>query len=306
MSLHPDYPIEGADLSTYQGLVDFIIAETKMNFMYIRAGSAYLGGDMADRHFKRNRAEAKGKLPRGFYFVFRPDLPIKDQMNHFLDLLDGDPGELPPALDVERNDEKLPPVSFTARLNESIDYLEQSPILKGGKVAFYSAAAFWNANVQAEKISYLQRTLWVANYHRGPSKAPQAPVLPNGWPDWTIRQLSADQNGLGKEYGAQSYSIDVNVFHGNAIDFKRWFGVPPHIPSPGIGANDPLIHPPKYVVTRTNLNIRNGPGVMHPKIGSALKLSRWPVLAIVQSPDGLWVKIAEEVFIAYWLCDPIY
>jgi lysozyme len=305
MSLHPDYPIQGADISVYQGRMDFVIADSKLHFIYIRAGSAYLGGDMKDAQFDRNQTESKGKLPRGFYFVFRAEVDVKQQMNHFLQLLDDDPGELPPALDVERNDEKLSPTVFTNKLIESISILEHSPKLGGDKAALYTSASFWNLNVQSGRINYRNRTLWVANYHSDPTQVLPKPLLPRDWPYWTLWQLSADRNGLGKEFGAQSYSIDLDVFNGDKAEFTAWFGVAPNDLSE-TGGTDPTVDPPKYVVTRANINLRNGPGVSYTKIGSALKNSRWPVAAVVQGADGLWVKIAEQVYIAYWLCDPIY
>ena len=306
MSVKPDYPVEGADISSYQKQMDFVIAEHRMSFLYIRAGSAYLPGDMKDSHFDYNRRESYGKMPRGFYFVFRAEVPIEQQMEAFLQIMGPGHGELPPALDIERNDLKLNPKTFTNRLIEAIGYLENSPQLHGEKVALYSSSGFWNANVQAGRINYEQRTLWVAHYHQNPKLTLPAPLLPRDWPYWTLWQLSADDNGLGKEFGAQSYSIDLDVFNGDQAGFTAWFGVPPNEPNPDSGPDDPTLNPPRYVVTRTNLNIRNGPGIAFKKIGSALKNSRWPVMAVVHTADGLWVKVSEDVYIAYWLCEPVY
>lgn len=307
MSLHPDYPVEGADVSSYQGTIDYTIAEQKMQFLYIRAGSPYLGGNMEDPQFDRNASESKGVIPRGFYFVFRPETAIPTQMDAFLEIIKEDVGDLPPALDVERNDSKLSPTIFTNRLIEAIRYLEKSALLTGKKVALYTAAGFWNYNVVKGKINYTGRTLWVANYHSNPTQVLKKPRLPDDWPYWTIWQLSADGNGLGKEFGVQSYSIDINVFNGSEEQFTTWFGVKPNdtTTEPG-GGTDPIENPPDYVITRTNLNIRNGPDVSARKIGSALKNSRWSVSAIVHGKDGYWVKVAEDVYMAYWLCDPVF
>jgi GH25 family lysozyme M1 (1,4-beta-N-acetylmuramidase) len=286
--------------------MDFVIAERRIQFIYIRSGSAYYSGDMADKHFEQNRRNSRGVMPRGFYFVFRAEIPIEEQMDKFIRLLRDDPGELPPTLDVERNDEDLPPAIFTAKLNEAIKYLEASPVVRGEKVALYSSAGFWDVNVKPGKIDYRGRTLWVAHYHRDPNKVLPAPKVPQDWPYWTLWQLSADGNGFGKEFGAQSYSIDIDVFNGDGDAFTKWFGVPPNEPSAGFEPDDPVANPPKYVVTKTNLNIRNGPGVTYTKIGSALKNSRWSVIEVVNTDDGLWAKVAEEVYIAYWLCNPLY
>lgn len=307
MTLHPDYPVEGADISSYQGTVDYVVASQRMQFLFIRAGSPYLGGDMKDSQFDRNQQESKGKIPRGFYFVFRPETSIQVQMDAFLDIIQDDIGELPPVLDVERNDSKLPPNQFTNRLVEAIRYLEKSALLANIKVALYSSSGFWNYNVEKGRINYTGRTLWIANYSSNPTQVLDKPTIPRDWPYWTIWQLSADGNGLGKEFGVQSYSIDVDVFNGSAQQFFNWFGVEPNdTSSGGGGGTDPTQNPPDFVITRTNLNIRNGPGVTYQKIGSALKNSRWSVSAVVQGSDGLWVKIAEEVYIAYWLCDPVF
>jgi GH25 family lysozyme M1 (1,4-beta-N-acetylmuramidase) len=292
-------------VSSYQGLIDFDVAEEKMAFVYIRAGSGYLSGDMQDPQLERNAAGFKDLMPRGFYFVIRCDQNINRQMDNFLDIIGKDPGELPPALDVETNDGNLSPSEFARRLNQAIHRLEISPILNGKKAAIYSRAGFWNQNVARGKIDYTGRTLWVANYHSDPQQVLPAPLLPADWPYWTLWQLSADGNGLGKEYGAKSYSIDINAYNGSAASFETWFGVKPNDTTAG-GDDDPVNNPPDYVIPTTSINIRSGPAVTYPKIGTTLKGSRWSVMAVVRESDGLWVKVADEVYIAYWLCEPVY
>lgn len=305
MSLHPKYPIEGADISSYQGNMDFSVAEKKMAFVYVRAGSGYLAEPMEDAQFDRNARESKGRMPRGFYFVIRCDENINTQIDNFLNILGNDTGELPPALDVETNDSNLPPREYARQLNKALELLESSPALMGQKAAIYSRAGFWNENVAQGVIEYSGRTLWVANYHKDPHQVLPKPLLPYDWPYWTLWQLSADGNGLGKEFGAKSYSIDIDVFNGSATEFEAWFGVKPNDTGTN-GNDDPINHPPQYVLPTTSINIRSGPGVTYPKIGTTLKGSRWTVSAVVRGEDGLWVKVAEEVYIAYWLCEPIY
>jgi GH25 family lysozyme M1 (1,4-beta-N-acetylmuramidase) len=301
MAIHPAYPVEGCDISSHQGKMNFNIASARMSFIYIRAGSAYLPGNQEDSRFKENMRQSRGRLPRGFYYVIRLEMDIPTQMENFIEIIQTAHGELVPILDVERNDKNLSRVVFAHRLQEALAYLDRSPLLNGSSTGIYSSPGFWDANVAPGIIDTTDRTLWVANYHHDPHQVLPFPTLPQDWPYWTLWQMSDGGNGLGHEYGASSPSIDINAFAGDASAFESWFGVPPNQVKLGETAPEA----PAFVITRTSVNIRDGPGVTYQKIGASIKSARWPVETIVQGQDGLWVKVTEGVFLAYWLCTPL-
>jgi hypothetical protein len=68
----------------------------------------------------------------------------------------------------------------------------------------YTGAWWWDGNVMpADKWS--SYPLHVANY----TSAAQ-PYMPRDWDEWDVWQWSADGNGKGHEYGADSHDIDLN------------------------------------------------------------------------------------------------
>ena len=74
----------------------------------------------------------------------------------------------------------------------------------GFGVMIYTGAWWWDGNVMpADK--WRNYPLHVANY----TSAAQ-PYMPRDWEEWDVWQWSADGNGKGHEYGADSHDIDLN------------------------------------------------------------------------------------------------
>jgi GH25 family lysozyme M1 (1,4-beta-N-acetylmuramidase) len=91
--------------------------------------------------------------------------------------------------------------------------------LFGRNPIIYTAKWYWDAwvNVPSCLNKY---ELAVAHY-----TAATAPLMPRGWTDWRIWQYSADHNGKGSVFGAQSSDIDLDKFDGDELAFQAWAGV---------------------------------------------------------------------------------
>ena len=67
----------------------------------------------------------------------------------------------------------------------------------------YTRKSWWDPYV-LRSSRWKQYKLHVAHY------GVSVPALPLDWDDWFIHQYSADGNGLGKQYGCYSASVDLN------------------------------------------------------------------------------------------------
>jgi GH25 family lysozyme M1 (1,4-beta-N-acetylmuramidase) len=72
--------------------------------------------------------------------------------------------------------------------------------------------------------------LWIARY-TSRSKPwgnlfDSSKLQPRGFDDWKFWQWSADANGRGPEFGAQSKSIDLNYFNGDQAAFDAYINKP--------------------------------------------------------------------------------
>jgi hypothetical protein len=54
--------------------------------------------------------------------------------------------------------------------------------------------------------------------------------LPAPYTNWNFWQYSADGNGQGAKYGAQSSAIDLDRFNGDEADLQKFMGVDVVVP----------------------------------------------------------------------------
>lgn len=90
----------GVDVSSHQGSIDWErVAADNMEFAYVKATE---GGDFVDAWFDQNwEAAGAAGLDRGAYHFFTLCRPSDEQAANFLDVISDEPGELPPAVDLE-------------------------------------------------------------------------------------------------------------------------------------------------------------------------------------------------------------
>jgi len=282
LSLLAENPrVLGVDVSKWQGVMDWQKCyNAGAKYAFIRAGSIdnLTGVPYYDYQYPLNAMDAPKYLPVGFYWYFRPNHDPLVQADYFCDLIEDDSWLLPPVIDVEDAGGKTPGqvadavIAFLVRVFERLGFL---PII-------YTRASFWNPSV-AIRDNWSLYDLWIARYTTLPEPWGNVGdgtwLKPRDWTEWTFWQHSADGNGLGNVYGAESDSIDLDYFNGDEQDLADYIGVLPKMPSV------------VQVITSINVVLRAEPGAGE-RLGIAFLDEQAAVLSEGEDVDGkLWYEI---------------
>jgi lysozyme len=213
----------GCDVSTYQGVVDFnTMLAAGSKYCFIRVGYATRSGCYTDAQWNRNKVEGPKVLPCGAYWAFNPAYPAIAQADYFAaNLLAGADLKLPIVVDVE-NDGGLTPSAVADALLVFVDRLEELTVRP---VMIYTRGSWWNVEV-ARRSQFGLLPLWCARYNEaltGPWS--DGKYRPLDWQEWCFWQFSADGNHRGREFGAESDSIDLNRYNGSYAEFCADFGI---------------------------------------------------------------------------------
>ena len=200
--------ILGVDVSEYQGEMNWLKCKAAgAEFAYFRVGN---GPDDIDDEFDVNRQSAPEYLPTGGYWAFHPDWPGAGQADLFCDALSTWEWKMRPWIDVELKGSVSAAIR-TRRLEEFIlRMIKRLRILP----VIYTRAEWFNVNL-------LRRELWgccdlaVARYCYLDHPWGDGYCKPKDWDDFLFWQWSADGNGYGKDYGAQSADIDMLRYKGS-------------------------------------------------------------------------------------------
>lgn len=178
-------PRKGADISYYQGQVNFVELAQHIDFVYIKATQ---GETYEDPAYQQNAvAVSETKLLHGAYHFFEPDMDPEAQARHFVHIVKGNGHSLPPMLDVEvSNNESVD--SFKQAVSQWLKYVEQA---LGCTPIIYSYADFWSQYLGPEFNRY---PFWLADYSEKPSP-------PAGVKNWRLWQYSSKGRLPGIEYG---------------------------------------------------------------------------------------------------------
>jgi hypothetical protein len=152
--------------------------------------------------------------------------------------------------------------------------VERIKLLSSKQAVIYTRALWWNENVAADP-AWQKHDMWIARYC--PSlDLPwgDGDCQPRDWNEWRFWQFSANGNRRGAEFGAQSSSIDLDYFNGEAADLEAYCA----------GEK-----PTNVIQVRAGLigGLRGQPGGT--LIGAA-----WPGRRLASagcSPDRKWLKI---------------
>ena len=201
--------VRGPDVSSHQHpsgyTIDWASARVAgAGFAFVKATEGltytnpYLGSDLAEL--------AGAQIVRGAYHYARPRPGMEDavaQANHFVAAagLLNTVGELPPVLDLERNDGLTPHELITW----TDAYLTEVARLTGRTPIIYTYPAFWRSSM-ADTTIFNQYPLWIATY--GPQ-----PILVGGWSDYTFWQYTDSESLAG-----MSAPVDMSVFKGSSAD----------------------------------------------------------------------------------------
>jgi lysozyme len=181
---------KGIDVSHWNGVIDWIrVAGSGYRFVF---GKATEGFTLIDPTYSVNRAGTEGfGLRFGAYHFARPSggsdaaatASAIAQADHFVDVADPQPGELPPVLDLEAKGSL-----GAARLQQwTRAWLDEVYARTGIQGMIYASPNFWKTAVaDSSSFALAGNRLWIAHWTKG-----AAPLVPGGnWggQGWTFWQ----------------------------------------------------------------------------------------------------------------------
>jgi lysozyme len=188
---------QGIDVSHYQGAVSWPeVFQAGIQFAFAKATD---GLTWVDPQFAVNWPGMKAAgLLRGAYHFFEPADAAAAQAEFFLQNVQLETGDLPPALDVET------PASSSTALWQGVEtWLQTVAAATGMKPFLYVAPDF--ADQYLAPASLAAYPLWIADY-----VAASQPTLPAGWSDWLIWQQSE-----GGSVSGVTGSVDLDRINGS-------------------------------------------------------------------------------------------
>lgn len=191
----------GIDVSYYQETINWPkVKASGVEFAFVRISD---GLYFDDPMFASNWASAKSSnVLRGAYQFFRPEQDPREQADVLIDALVGDPGELPPVIDVEDEGGQRP--AEIARLVKI--WLARVRERLGVDAIVYTGPAFWRDSVGGADV---ERPLWIAHYTSA------CPQIPPPWTSWMFWQYTASGRVPGI-YGP----VDLDVFRGTLDELR--------------------------------------------------------------------------------------
>lgn len=199
------YRIHGIDVSRYQQVINW--AEVKqMESGGIRIGFVFIkateGITRVDNQFRRNWVEAeKNEIPKGAYHFYVPGRDARRQALNFTQIVNLNPGDLPPVLDIEKRG-RLSDRQIREDAKEWLRIVEE----KYGVVPIiYTNISFYERYFAAGFERY---PIWIAHYLQ-----PGKPRTERKWSFW-------QHSETGRVNGIKGM-VDFNVFYGDSTDFRK-------------------------------------------------------------------------------------
>lgn len=206
-----DYEVKGIDVSKYQGDIDWDkTAGQNISFAYIKATQK---NNNVDPNYEHNiTAALKAGIKVGSYHYFTFDCSGIEQAEFFIEHSVYNGGLLPPAVDVEPEDDDTPQSLDTDSIRQNL--FDMLDILE----AKYRVTPVIYANAYAFKTllngGFEKYPVWYANYTNNPN-------VPDGR-QWTFWQYST--NGVIYNKNGNTTAVDLNVFYGSEEEFRNLFG----------------------------------------------------------------------------------
>jgi len=202
----PSAPVyDGADVSVFQGEIDFVQLREAVEVVYIRAGF----GETADSRFAENAAKAAAAdIHRGFYFYVtaRSEAEAEAQAHYFASLLSKTQYDCRPAMDFEAFDG----LSVREIRTIGLTFLRALEEETGSVPLLYADA--WAASAVWNDTDFSTYPLWAAAYG-----AEEPEVEGEVWSGWAGFQYT-DQGDLPGITGR----VDLDRFTGTVLLTKEW------------------------------------------------------------------------------------
>lgn len=200
-----NYSIHGIDVSKFQKNINWSAVEQMqvdkihISFAFIKATE---GITRQDANFKQNwqRAKKAGIIRGAYHFFYSTRDPFKQVIN-FQNVVQLEPGDLPPVLDIEVHNNQPPAqIRSTARI-----WLEEMEKAYGIKPIIYTNIHFYETYLGEEFDDY---PLWVAHYYQK-----ERPSTKKSWLFW-------QHSDMGRVNGI-STTVDFNVFRGDSLALRK-------------------------------------------------------------------------------------
>ncbi len=213
----------GIDVSVHSGAVDW--QRLKADGHHFAFAKASEGVDLKDPAFADHwpRIKEAGLLRGAYHFFVTEDDPAA-QADLFLSVVDLEPGDLAPVVDIETVGRGTKP-GIADRLHVWLDRVEKR---WGVKPIIYTTASFWDAHLSGDFGGY---PLWVAEY------GVEAPRLPSGWQKWHLWQWRGDAVVPGVEK-----SVDLSRINHRDVDLLALL-----VPSPAAPGATPAAEAPEKI-----------------------------------------------------------
>jgi len=207
------------DVSFWQGNInEEVMLSRNILGLIIRIGSINkdTGECYKDYLFEENVSKFYGEVPLGGYWYFRPEHSGVKQSEYILECMNeikqdfGAEFHLPINADAEENAKNVSKAVY----GKELDNFWQTLINEKHFVGSYTRGYFWNDHIAYSSKLAETLPLNIARYSMTAvhpwNNSISSPLRPYPWNDFWAWQFSADGNGLGKFYGCDSDSIDLN------------------------------------------------------------------------------------------------
>ena len=206
---YPDGEVRGIDISHYQNEIDWhilrdaIIKDVPIRFVFIKATE---GTDRFDPYFNLYFAQARrNELTRGAYHFFSTKSSGKKQAEYFCRMVQLEPGDLPPVLDVEIEVDKLSGYSREKLRREVLAWLQYAEKYYGVPPILYASSAYKQHYLNG--ADFERYPFWIAHYYV------KNPTYKGSWAFWQHTDQGRVEGIKGK--------VDIDVFNGTAEDFAQ-------------------------------------------------------------------------------------
>lgn len=198
--------VRGVDVSDYQEKLNWDqFAAMGKQFAYVKCAE----NGVASKLYKTHTANARksGLIP-GAYFFFHAKKAWEPQVDGFLKILSRKPGDLPCAIDVERNKQDGSAALTNAAAANILLCIQKISAETGADPFIYTQASFFKG--LKDPSPFAKYPCWIAEYNN------VGPTVPSPWKSWAIWQYTSGYDSSEKQ------DIDSNIFNGTIDQLKKY------------------------------------------------------------------------------------